>query len=458
LIDKSLVQVVRADGAEPRFAMMETVREFARERLTETGDTVIAEAHAAYYLNLAETAASAAGGAARESWMRRIATERPNLRAALDWFRQSGQTGAALQMTGALWHYWYRLGELSEGRAWLEQSLAAAPPDVALDLRARALRGAGVLAWQSTDYDGSREWLEAALTAYETLHDRTGAAWVLKSLGCLFATRADRDQAEQYLTASLAIFREFDDAVGIAQLTANLGELAQAAGDHHLAIERLETALAMWRALGDRVSAARALGYLGQALLERGESAPAEAALLDALTIIRDVDYEQILPTALRVFARLTAARGNVATAARWYGAEATLRHTLGITLPAARRAAHEEAVAAARKKLGAAAFDVAWAAGRTLSPEDVVAEVFASAHTATTAVPAGALPAAGPLSRREREVLALLIEGHSDRTIADALFISQRTASDHVGAILRKLGVSTRAEAAVRAVRDGLG
>jgi non-specific serine/threonine protein kinase len=440
--------------------MLETVREFGLERLVERGEmATIQAAHAAHYLALAEAAASSARGTGGGTYMRRLAVERANLRAALDWLDQTGQANATLRMTGALWHYWYRHGDLAEGRRRLERALSMAPPDIDAAARARALRGAGVLAWQSADYDHSRERLEAALAAYRTLDDRAGAAWVLNSLGCLFATRSEAEQAEAFLSEALATFRELGDAVGIAQLTANLGELAEGEGRHDLAIERLEEALTMWRDLDDRAGAARAQVFLGQALLARDEAARAEAALLEALTAIRDTGYEQILPAALRTVAQLAARRGAAAVAARWYGAEDGVRQALGMELPAARRAAHESAIAIVREALGEHAFTAAWDAGRGLSADQAVADVLAGMGAVKVLVASG-VPSADHdtgLSPRERQVLTLLIDGRSDREIADALYISQRTASTHVSAILHKLEVGTRAEAAVRAVREGL-
>ena len=142
LIDKSLLQVEQADGGEHRFMMLETVREFALERLKANGEEeATREAHATHYLALAEAAARDAGGAGDSRWMRRLTSERANLHAALDWLGATGRSGAALQMTGAMWHYWYRLGDLAEGRTRLERSLAAAPPDGDPVIRARALRG-----------------------------------------------------------------------------------------------------------------------------------------------------------------------------------------------------------------------------------------------------------------------------------------------------------------------------
>jgi excisionase family DNA binding protein len=456
LIDKGMAVQVDPDAALPRFAMLETIREFALDRLAASGEEAATrEVHAAHFLALAEAAASDAERVGSGGWMRRLTAERPNLRAALDWFEQAGSTGAALQMTGALWHYWYRLGDMAEGRTRLERALAAARPEVDLAWRARALRGAGVLAWQRADYDVSRARLESALSDYRALGDRAGAAWVLNSLGCLSATLADTEGADGYFSQALTIFREIDDAVGIAQLTANLGELAESTSRHDLAIERLEGAIARWRALDDRVGAGRAQVVLSHALLARDEVARAEAVLRDALITIRDHDYEQILPAALRAAAQLAARRGDNDTAARWYGAEDGVRETLGVSMSAARRAGHERAVSALRQAQGKSAFSTAWAAGRDLPAAQVIAEVLAAATTAGDS--AAASVSGSGLSARERDVLRLLAAGASDKEIADTLFITRRTASKHVSAILAKLEVDSRTAAVASAIRFGL-
>jgi non-specific serine/threonine protein kinase len=457
LIDKSLLQVEHADGREPRFLMLETVREFALEQLEASGEEAATrEAHAAHYLGLAEAAASDAGGAGDSGWMRRLTAERPNVRAALDWLEQAGRARATLQMSGALWHYWYRLGDLAEGRSRLEQALATAPADGDPAMRARALRGAGVLAWQSADYDRSRERLEASLAAYRALGDQTGIAWALNSLGCLCATLSAAEQGAAFMTEALAIFRELDDAVGTANLTCNLGELAEAEGRHELAIARLEAGLAMWRALGDRVGAVRAMVFLGQALLAQNEVARAEAVPIDALGAIRDIDYKQILPAALRAVAQLAMRRGNAAAAARWYGAADGVMEALGMELPAARRGDHERVVAAVRERLGEAAFVAAWAEGH-VDPVSVVAAALAEREDATVATDWADEGRHGEMARftnRQRDVLRLMALGRTDKEIADALYISRATASKHVAAILTKLEADSRTAAVATAIR----
>jgi excisionase family DNA binding protein len=458
LLDKSLLYVEQGEGRESRFLMLETVREFALEQLEASGEAPVTRGgHADYYVELAEAAASDAGGAGDGAWMRRLTVERSNLRAAQDWLEQTDQAGTLLQMTGALWHYWYRLGDLSEGRLRLERALTATP-DVEPRFRARALRGAGVLAWQSGDYDRSRERLEAALVAYRALDDRTGIAWALNSLGCLCATLSAEDRAETLFHESLEIFRELGDAIGTANLTSNLGELAERTGRPELAITRLEAGLAMWRALGDRVGAIRAMVFLGQAFLEQHELERAAVVLTGALAAIRDIDYRQILPAAMRALAQLAARRGDDLGAARCFGAAEGAMTSLGMELPAARRASHDRAVADLRERLGLGAFTAAWAEGRD-DPDRLAAALTArtreaDAEPGTNETQSDEL---GGFTSRQREVLRLMALGRTDREIAHALFISRTTASKHVAAILTKLGVDTRTAAVAIAVRNGL-
>ena len=144
LIDKSLLHQTDADVAEPRYAMLETVREFGLEQLAQHGELArVQAAHSAHYLALSEAAAESAGGTGGGEWLHRLAAEESNVRAALDWLEHTGQTDATLRMASALWHYWYRHGDLAEGRNRVERALAAPVPEVAPGVRARALRGPG---------------------------------------------------------------------------------------------------------------------------------------------------------------------------------------------------------------------------------------------------------------------------------------------------------------------------
>jgi DNA-binding CsgD family transcriptional regulator len=229
-------------------------------------------------------------------------------------------------------------------------------------------------------------------------------------------------------------------------------------GRHDLAIERLDTALAQWRNLDDRVGAARAQVYLAQALLTRDKVARAETVLREALTAIRDIEYEQLLPAALRSTAQLAARRGNFPVAARWCGAEAGVREALGMELPATRRGGHERTIATVREALGEVAFAAAWEEGRR-DPSGAVAALVEQGDVVDAA--AGTVDdghgGISALTARERDVLCLVAQGRTDREIAGALYVTRRTASRHVSAILAKLGVQSRSAAAAVAARHGL-
>jgi DNA-binding NarL/FixJ family response regulator len=241
-------------------------------------------------------------------------------------------------------------------------------------------------------------------------------------------------------------------------LTCNLGELAAAMGHHELAIARLETGLAMWRSVGDRVGAVRAQVFLGQALLEHGERSRAEAVLIDALAAIGDLDYQQILPAAMRTLAQLARRRHDYAAAARWYGAADGVMGALGMDLPAPRRAAHGALVATVRERLGEAPFAAAWTEGHA-DPASVVAAALA-AREAEEATDQSDEEREGGIARfttRQRDVLRLMALGRSDKAIAGALYISRATASKHVATIMAKLAVDSRTAAVATAIRLGL-
>ncbi|MGH2617276.1 MAG: response regulator transcription factor [Thermomicrobiales bacterium] len=279
-------------------------------------------------------------------------------------------------------------------------------------------------------------------------------------LACLFSDQHPDDRSEGYHQESLRIFREIGDAVGMAQAAGNLGELALEEGRSDVAVDRLRGALLSQREIGDAAGAARVLTYVGHALVARGDLADAAEALAESLTTLRDAAFVQILPDALRGIAALVAARGEHAAAARFFGAEHALRTTLGVLLPPIQRTRHDAGVAAVRGLLGEAAFSVAWDSGRALSLDEAIAFAMTAAAQEVLTDRPQTLPDAAArygLTRREVEVLALLVAGQSDPQIGETLSISARTVESHVSAILAKLGQPSRTAAVAHAVRHDL-
>jgi non-specific serine/threonine protein kinase len=464
LVDKSLLQLPEGSEPEPRYRMLETVREFGLEQLADTGEQgMVRGRHAAWCLALAERAAEALDGPLRGAWLGRLEAEHDNLRAALAWFDRTGDASGLLRLAGFLWRFWYFRGHVSEGRAWGERALAGAADEPASNALARALLGVGALRWQSGETDTAAVPLQEALTLYRAQGDRTGTAWTLNVLGCLISDNGDLDRGVDHLREALAIFIELGDTVGRAQVEGNLAEDAFVRGDFALAAQRLEAVLALQREIGDTAGAMRALTYLGNAVLGQGDLARAHTLLAQAATALLTTGYVQAVPDALRGLARAASGWGDATRAATVFGAEEALRSRLGVLLPpAVHRGWLERDVAALRQALGDAAFTAAWEAGRALSLGDAVALAAAPVDPTTLALAPTTDPLSTGTSRyglspRELEVLRLLAEGRTDREIGEALFISPRTVSRHLQNIYAKLQVNSRSAASALAHRHGL-
>lgn len=494
LVDQSLLRPETGPDDAPRFAMLETIREYATERLREAGeDHATQHSHAAHYLALAETADAGLGGAEAPVWLARLEADHANLQAALGWALDAGVAEMGLRLAGALWRFWELRGHLTAGRAWLERALAAgagAPPR----LRARLLTGAGALARDQGDYAQAVARDEAALELFRHLGDRPGVASLLTNLGNVALDRGEYDRAAAHYAEALALFRAlgdtrhtalalnnlgmaragqghddaaatcYDESLALARSLGdrsvaamaldNLGLLTRRRGDHLQAVVRHEEALALRRALGDKAGTATSLYGLALAVRAGGDEDRAAALLRESLTLFRDLADPLGLAWGLEGLAAVAAARQQAERAAHLLGAAEALRAAIGVPLSPDDRVRHERTVAALRRRLGEPAFAAAWASGRALSREAAVAQAIADAPAARgdsdEATEAG-------LTSREREVLALLADGRSNQEIAEALFISPRTVEVHVTNILAKLGVASRAAAAAYAVRHHL-
>jgi non-specific serine/threonine protein kinase len=461
LVDKSLLR--RADGAdgEPRFEMLETVREFGLERLAASGEEAAARrGHAGELLALARRAEPALyGGQDQVLWLDRLAADHDNLRAALGWAIEHDPE-TALHLAGALFWFWYVRGHLSEGRGWLGRALAAAAgaPDAA---RARALLGAGMLADRQGDEVDAAGYLTESLALSRRLGDPVGTCLALGLLGLEAEDAGDYGRATAFLDEALALDAAAGHALPEPVATAALAHLGIAAwgrGDAERAAALWEEALAAHRTSGDDWGAANALAYLGLLACERRSLGRAAALLGESIALFGATGSLENVAGGLANAATLAAARGETDRAARLFGAAEALRETIGGRLGLPERAVYERAVGAVRTALGEGAFATAWAAGRALPVDQAVADATAATAEPAPEAPGRAAERSGAgLTAREREVLRLLVAGHTDRQIAEALFISPRTAHGHVANIFAKLGVSTRTAAVATALQTGL-
>ena len=270
LVDRSLV--VRAGD---RFDMLETVHEFARERL----DDAVRDRHAAWALELAETAEAGLEGAEQAAWMRRLDAERENLTAAAEW----AGAETAQRIAGALWRFWLARGAVAEGRRLAEAALAAGAASPAAT--ARAANAAGVLAGAAGDHEAARDAFGRALAAAREADDRTREARVITNLGVLDVFASDYAAAQARYEAAAAAHRAAGDVRGQSVVAQNLAIVHELRGDLDRAVALLEQSVELARAAGDPAHVASTLHVLGSLLARRGELDRALPLVLEGLDL-----------------------------------------------------------------------------------------------------------------------------------------------------------------------------
>ncbi|MGE0545042.1 MAG: tetratricopeptide repeat protein [Dehalococcoidia bacterium] len=471
LVDQSLVRQAEGPEGEPRFAMLETIREYAAERLDVSGDTeAVRRRHAEYFMALAEQAASELVGPRQAAWLDRLEREHDNLRAALGWALERDQGELGLRLAAALWRFWELRGHLTEGQEWLERTLAHRP-EAPTSARAKALNGAGNLAHKRGEFERAEAWYEEALSLWRELGDRRNVAVALHNLGVSALKRRDFERAEALHSESLAIARELGDQPTVA-ISINLwGVLARNRGDNERARACYEESLALFRALGDNANVALVLNNLARVERDLEDWERAAALCAESLALFQELGDRQGLAWVLSNLAIMAQRRGAWEQSARLHGATESLREAVGssdvFNFSPIEQGARETAVAATRAQLGDAAFAAAIAAGRATPPEQVAAAALSSLGTTAAAEPPGAVPPVtapraparepSPLTRREREVAALVAQGQTDRQIAESLVIAEGTVGVHLTNIFTKLDLHSRAQLAVWAAEHGL-
>jgi predicted ATPase/DNA-binding XRE family transcriptional regulator len=394
LVDNSLL-VARPETyahqqhEEPRFTMLETIREYALERLASSGEMDQAQLrHAQYYVELAEAAQPVASKRWDEAewWSKftRIEMEHDNLRAALGWAlrNQEVETGARLAL--ALWWFWIERGYLSDGRRWMDTLLAldeagdaTGEPQRKLPARtkARLIHVAGVLSMVQGDHDRAEALHEGAMNMYQEMSHKKGECASLRELGFVAFERGDFERAVRLHERSLDLAREFATTYSIAWSLRALADAVRERGDLGRARTLLEESLALSRSEEHAFAIARTLATLGSVECGAGGYAWASRLYEESLQLGRRMGQNLTILRCLEGLARVAVAQGRMERAAWLIGATAALREDRGWPLPPAKRAEHERTVAVARRALGEEAFDGEWARGHRMSLEEVITD-----------------------------------------------------------------------------------
>jgi predicted ATPase/DNA-binding winged helix-turn-helix (wHTH) protein len=374
LADKSLV-VPEQEDAQTRYRLLETVRQYARDRLEDSGGSAAVRVrHRDYYLALAEEADPKLRGAEQAEWLRRLEEEHENLRAGLAWSLDEAESKGGLRLCGALQRFWWTRGHFTEGRQWCTRVLGKAGAEERTRERANALNAAGVLAFYQGDYPAARALDEESLAIRRELGDRRGISDSLNNLGTVAVEQGDHPTARALFEECLAIQRELGDRFGITVSLNNLGYVVLNQGDYPAARALHEESLAIGRELGNPHSISMALSNVGHVALDQGDYPAARALHEESLVIRRELGDRIGILYALEGLAAVVASLRDSLRAARIWGATERLRAEIGTPRPQNEISDHDRYVAAARIASGDdAAFDSAWQEGRGLTLDQAI-------------------------------------------------------------------------------------
>lgn len=421
MVDKSLTQQVEETSAERRFLMLSTIREYALERLAESGEEFASRrAHAAYYVVLAEEC----GGelTTHPEWLERFDLEHQNFRKALEFLIMIGDADWGIRLGSALFHFWEMREHFAEGRALLDRLLklpGAAQPK----MRARLLFYAAIFAIAQGDFASAQKLQEESLQAWCDLHDHRGVAVALNALGVTARDRGDLDTACSLFEQCVATWRDLGSSIDTARALSNLANVVRLQGNHTRAHALYDECLAIFHATGDSTGVAWTLNYLGdlaresvdfiaaRSYYERSLSAfrqlgdcwgiasalcdlarlsaaqskhqDAERLYGESIRMFQDLGHKRGIARVLECFAVSAAAQSRPEQALRLAGAAAALRQRIGAPLIPAERSRLEKKLEPARNMLTNAAGLQAWSSGWEMSAEETVREVLGLKDTA---------------------------------------------------------------------------
>jgi len=467
LVDKSLVQVQGSEGGDVRYVLLESMREFARERLTEVGELEDAERRRAFsYVDRADQAEPELTGPKQGVWFNRIEWGHDDVRAALRWLLDHDEGERALRLATALGYFWEVRGYTAEGRRWLEETLERAP---AADphLRARALSWLGfLLIWSADEPDYPTAVLTEALELARAVQDRETIARSLMHLGVLDHLIEKWDQSRRELDEAMTYWRDLGNTWGIASTLLYRGGIELRQEHYQEATRLLEESLARFRAMNDESALLWVLFSLAYTAGEQGNLSEAVTYLRELLRLSTETQNRRHLYLCgLGVLYRLRDQAGTPWVPdqlARLVGAMHQLREMMGIgwgkivssAIPFLPMASE-----VLRTRLGQEAFDAARARGRSLSFPQIAAligDVLDAAAQRDASEKAAHADRSAILSPREQDVLQLVAEGMTNKEIARRLILSEYTIKSHVTSLFNKLGVDSRAAAvAIAAQRD---
>lgn len=376
LIKKNLVVQSEGSDGQMRFGMLETIREYALERLQASSHyTAVCERWTHYYVRVAEEAEGYLRGGDRQYyWFEHFEAELSNISAALEWAFASDYIRLGSRLVGALTWFWWRRGYVSEGRSWLKQGLDKLPTSETDPLKAKLLLGAGILDWAVYNRSAAIDYLNAALNLFRQLEDDHQAAWTL-----IFRAVADIGDPQEYQAAlamcdeGLTLLRHFGDRSGMAQALNIRGELTRVQGDYHLAKSAYEVCMHLAQEIGDRSREHMMLANLGFIALYEGDYSQGSKLFIDSLVLSQTLNSKSQVAISLAGIASALAVQGQWIPSAELMAAAASINEMLGIYYPPGDKPAIDHYLTMIRTHLSSADFEAAWSDGLAMSPDAAI-------------------------------------------------------------------------------------
>ena len=427
MVDRSLVQQAEPVEGEPRFVMLETIREYGLEKLAASSEEPLARrAHAAYYLVLAEEDASDRSGTEQPESLDRLEKEHNNFRAALDWLTETGDADWGLRLGAALFHFWEAREYLAEGRERLGKLLTLPGGMAPTKARARVVFASGVLASEQGDYAradtlhhesleiarqlddkqgiavslnamavnardlgniaASRSLFEESLAVWRELGDSRAVARALSNLATVVKLQGDYAHTHALYDECLSIFKSLDDRTGIAWSLNHQGDVARDQGDTAAARSLYEQSLAMFRELGDRWGTAGSLADLGNLALDQKNFSVADSLYRESIAMFQELDHKRGIARLLECFASAAAAQSEPERALRLAGAAAALRQTVGGPLTPVEQIKLDVSLVEARVALTTAEGGRVWLEGWAMPIEKAIDTALTPGPASSTA------------------------------------------------------------------------
>jgi len=496
LIDKSLLRQAEGVSGESRYVMLETVREYALERLAESEQAAaIRQRHALYYTELGEKISAELQGQQQKLLLDRLEKEHDNFSAAFEWLNASAEcrmrsvkcpegesrdeqvtitaeSGTlALRLAIALHPFWEMRGYMTEGRTRLGAALRGAGSDVDNEVRAQALYAAGRIALIKGDDEAAERLTLESLELHREVRHKLGMSCALVSLGHLAIRRGDSVRAREMYEEAFILRTEVADPLWVARSLASLGYLAHFLGDYDRAVELHEQGLALCREAGDKSAVGDALIYLSHEVAGLGRYARMNSMLSEAMALFREVGSSHGIADCLAIYGKAAFAQEHWEWATVLFGLAKSLLDAVGLPMESPSNSdltEYEQDVEDLKGRLGTTAFDALWLSARQMTPEEAIAygreaeavAVPTVAPELPTFIEAQSQPQAtypAGLTPREVEVLRLVASGLTNIEAADRLTVSRHTINMHLRSIYSKLAVTSRIAATRIAIAEGI-